>query len=126
MSSADIALSMNYVSREKAELEQLRSKLSGKKINSTYSVTRNSGGMDGEKYIEQHKAAKEAFKQFVSKVKSEKSAALSALDTKISSLETKLSSLKSQYNAEVARERAEAAARQARAKAEAEARKKTP
>lgn len=123
MSSADIALAMNYVSREKTELEQLRTKLSGKKINSTYSVTRDSGGMDGEKYVEQHKTTKELFKQFVSKVKSEKSSALSALDTKINSLETKLSNLNSQYNAEVARERAAAEARKAQAKAEAEARK---
>lgn len=113
MSSADLRSAMNYVSQEKANLVALQSKLSGKKMPGKMSVTRNTEGMAGTKYKEQHENVKESFTTFKSSVTSEKSSALEALDAKIGKLETDLENLEVQYNAAVA---AEAKAKAERAK----------
>jgi septal ring factor EnvC (AmiA/AmiB activator) len=116
MSSADILATITTVQGEKEKYEQLKTKLSGKSTPEKFLLTRNTQGMAGTKYKNQHEEIKELFSTFKSSVSKEKENALEELEIKISSLGRKIVDLEEQYQTALANERAAAERKAAEAR----------
>jgi hypothetical protein len=105
MSSADILATITTVQGEKEKYEQLLTKLTNAKIEKKCVIEeRNTEGMGGTKYKNQHTQMKQIVHNFVKTVKSEKSAAKEALQAKMKQLDIELETLNTQYKAALAYE----------------------
>lgn len=120
MSAIDIRMMMNSVSQEKAELEALKARLLPKTVTKKTALKRDSAGMEGTKYKNQHEQIKDCFANLSAKVLQEKDTTLSALDAKINNMNLNLENLQIQLNAALAAERLEAAQKAAKAREAAE------
>jgi hypothetical protein len=120
MSSADLRSAMNYVSQDKAAYEALKTSLSGTALPEKLSLTRDTQGMAGTKYKQQHENIKSSFTTFRGEASKEKEAALEALDNKIRQLDRELIRLDGEYRTALANERAEAERKAAEARRKAE------
>lgn len=124
MGSEDLRSAMNYVSQEKHEIETVRNKLADKPMIESIGITRDTEGMDGDKYQKFSETVKKSFETFKSEVEKEKEATITALNNKIRKLENELDDLDRQFRAAVASERAEAERKAAKERADAERRRR--
>ncbi len=107
MSSATIKAQLTQEQGKKEELEALKTELSGKKITTTPVLQeRNTDGMAGTKYKEQHESMLNTVKNYTKKIKAEKNNAMVELEIKIKEYDTQITSLSSSYRLAVIQEEA--------------------
>lgn len=104
MNLQDILTDITNVKKRRNELKILGEKLSNKSMDKNMSVVRNTEGMGGVRYQDQHENVKEIFANFSLRVINEKEIVLEILRSEIRKLGMELEDLEDAYEMAAKRE----------------------